>query len=131
MFYLTQLLLPKMKAGAAIINTASVTAFRGSHHLLDYASTKGAVVAFTRSLATNLAEKGIRVNGVAPGPVITPLIQSSFGKAHLKKFGKDTALGRAGQPNEIAPAYVFLASKESSYILGRFIHPNGGEIVNA
>ena len=130
MFYLTQLLLPKMKSGSCIINTASVTAFRGSHHLLDYASTKGAVVAFTRSLASNLADKGIRVNGVAPGPVLTPLIQASFGKAHLKKFGKDTALGRAAHPNEIAPSYVFLASAESSYITGQFIHPNGGEIIN-
>ena len=130
MFYLTQALLPMMKSGASIINTASITAFRGSDHLIDYASTKGAIVAFTRSLATNLASKGIRVNGVAPGPVLTPLVYASFTKAHMKKFGKETALGRPAQPNEIAPAFVFLASEESSYITGQFIHPNGGEIVN-
>jgi len=130
MFYLTQALLPMMKRGATIVNSASITAFRGSDHLIDYASTKGAIVAFTRSLATNLAPKGIRVNGVAPGPVLTPLVYASFTKAHMKKFGKDTALGRPAQPNEIAPAYVFLASDESSYITGQFIHPNGGEIVN-
>lgn len=130
MIYLTQELLPAMKSGSCIINTASVTAFRGSQHLMDYAATKGAIVAFTRSLSSNLAEKNIRVNGVAPGPVITPLIQASFGKQHLRTFGKKTPMQRAAQPNEIAPAYVFLASAEASYITGQFIHPNGGEIVN-
>lgn len=130
MFFLTKALLPMMKSGSCIINSASVTAFRGSDHLIDYASTKGAIVAFTRSLATNLASKKIRVNGVAPGPVLTPLVYASFTKTHLKKFGKDTALGRPAQPNEIAPCYVFLASDESSYITGQFLHPNGGEIVN-
>ena len=130
MFFLTKALMPMMKSGSCIINSASVTAFRGSDHLIDYASTKGAIVAFTRSLASNLASKKIRVNGVAPGPVLTPLVYASFTKAHLKKFGKDTALGRPAQPNEIAPCYVFLASNESSYITGQFLHPNGGEIVN-
>jgi len=128
-FYLTQEALNYMKKGAAIINTASVVAYRGSDHLIDYAATKGAIISFTRSLSKNLAKKGIRVNAVAPGPVWTPLVVSSFSKDHLKNFGKQTPMERAGKPSEIAPAYVFLASDDASYITGQVIHVNGGEIV--
>jgi NAD(P)-dependent dehydrogenase (short-subunit alcohol dehydrogenase family) len=128
-FYLTHEALKKMKKGDTIINSTSVTAFRGSEHLIDYASTKGAILSFTRSLAKNLAEKGIRVNAVAPGPVWTPLIVSTFEEKKIKEFGQDVPLGRAGQPSEIAPAYVFLASDDGSYITGQTIHVNGGEIV--
>ncbi len=131
MFYLTKAALKHMKKGATIINTSSVTAYRGSAHLVDYASTKGAIVAFTRSLALQLAEKGIRVNGVAPGPIWTPLIPSTFPKKHVATFGSDTPMKRPGQPEEVAPCYVFLASDDSSYMTGQFLHPNGGEIVNA
>ena len=130
-FYMTQAALPHMKKGATIVNSTSVTAYRGSRHLVDYASTKGAIVAFTRSLSTNLAERGIRVNAVAPGPIWTPLIPSTFPKRHVAKFGQETPLGRPGQPEEVAPAYVFLASDDSSYMTGQVLHPNGGEIVNA
>ncbi|HRO43219.1 MAG TPA: glucose 1-dehydrogenase [Flavipsychrobacter sp.] len=129
-FYITQAALQYMQAGDTIINTASVTAYRGSGHLLDYSSTKGAAVTFTRSLAQNLAEKKIRVNGIAPGPIWTPLVVYSFDKEKLEKFGKDTPLGRAGYPYELGPAYVWLASEESSYMTGQMLHVNGGDVVN-
>src|ERR1043165_851803 len=124
MFYCTHAALKYFKDGSVVINTASVTAFRGSEHLVDYSSTKGAIVVFTRSLALALAEKKIRVNAVAPGPIWTPLIQATFDERKKAKFGKDTALGRPGQPAEVAPSYVFLASNDSSYITGQVIHPN-------
>ncbi len=119
-----------MQEGDCIINTTSVTAYRSSPHLIDYSSTKGAITSFTRSLATNLAEKKIRVNAVAPGPVWTPLIVASFDEEKIKEFGKQTPMGRAGQPAELGPAYVFLASDDASYITGQIIHVNGGEVVN-
>lgn len=129
-FYFARFAVPHMKDGSTIINTASITAYRGSEALMDYSSTKGAIVAFTRSLAHSLVEKGIRVNAVAPGPVWTPLIPASFPPEKVKEFGKDVPMGRAAQPAEIAPCYVFLASTESSYITGQTLHPNGGVTVN-
>lgn len=126
-FLFAQQALNHLKDGDCIINTASVTAYRGSSHLLDYSATKGAIVTFTRSLALMLADKNIRVNGVAPGPIWTPLIPATFDD--VSDFGQDTPLGRAGQPSEVAPAYVFLASRDSSYISGQIIHINGGEII--
>jgi len=126
-FYITRSILEHLKEGDIIINTSSVTAYRGSEHLLDYSSSKGAIVSFTRSLSKMLVAKKIRVNGVAPGPIWTPLIPSTFD--NVSNFGKDTPMGRAGQPSEVAPAYVFLASEDSSYITGQFIHINGGEII--
>jgi NAD(P)-dependent dehydrogenase (short-subunit alcohol dehydrogenase family) len=119
-----------LKKGSSIIHTTSVTAYRGSSHLIDYAATKGAIVSLLRSLSSYFADKGIRVNGVAPGPVWTPLIATTFKPKEVATFGTNTPLGRAGQPVEIAYAYVFLGSEESSYITGQVIHPNGGEIIN-
>jgi NAD(P)-dependent dehydrogenase (short-subunit alcohol dehydrogenase family) len=127
-FYITQAAMKYLNEGDCIINTTSVTGYRGSHHLLDYSSTKGAITSFTRSLSSSLAEKKIRVNGVAPGPIWTPLIPSTFDD--VTEFGKDTDLGRAGQPSEVGPAYVFLASEDASYITGQIIHINGGSFVN-
>ncbi|PKU70367.1 Glucose and ribitol dehydrogenase [Dendrobium catenatum] len=129
-FYMTKFAVKYMKEGGSIINTASVNAYKGNDKLLDYTATKGAIVAFTRGLALQLVEKGIRVNGVAPGPVWTPLIPASFDEEAVANFGKQVPMKRAGQPNEIAPSYVFLASLDSSYITGQVIHPNGGTIVN-
>ena len=130
-FFLTQAALDHLEEGSAIINTCSVVAFQGNPTLLDYSSTKGAIVAFTRSLATNLAEEGIRVNSVAPGPIWTPLIPASFPADKVAEFGQDTPLGRAGQPAEVAPAYVFLASQDGAYVTGQTIHVNGGKVVGA
>jgi NAD(P)-dependent dehydrogenase (short-subunit alcohol dehydrogenase family) len=129
-FWVTQAALPHMREGASIINTSSVTAYRGSATLIDYSSTKGAIVSFTRSLAASLVKKKIRVNGVAPGPIWTPLIASTFKPKKVAMFGSDAPMERAGEPAEVAPSYLFLASEDSSYITGQFLHPNGGEIVN-
>lgn len=126
-FFMTQAAIDHLEAGSSIINTTSITAYRGQAVLLDYASTKGAILAFTRSLASNLADKKIRVNGVAPGATWTPLIPASFTAKQVDKFGGDAPLGRVGQPADVAPSYVFLASQDAAYMTGQVLHPNGGE----
>jgi NAD(P)-dependent dehydrogenase (short-subunit alcohol dehydrogenase family) len=128
-FYMTQAALPHMGEGSAIVNVTSVTAYRGSSHLIDYSATKGAIVAFTRSLAQALAGRRIRANGVAPGPIWTPLIPASFPAEAVSGFGKNALMDRPGQPNEVAPSLLFLACEDSSYMTGQVLHPNGGEIV--
>ncbi|MBU4611313.1 SDR family oxidoreductase [Achromobacter sp. GG226] len=130
MFNLTRELLPAIPSGGCIINTTSVTAYRGSAKLMDYASTKGAIVAFTRSLSSAVVERGIRVNAVAPGPIWTPLIPASFTPEEVAEFGQQVPMKRPGQPDEVGPCYVFLASDDASYMTGQVLHPNGGEVVN-
>ena len=130
-FHMTRACLQYMQSGASIINTTSITAYRGHKTLIDYAATKGAIVALTRSLSQALVDKGIRVNGVAPGPIWTPLIPASFDAEKVARHGESAPMERAGQPNEVAPCYVFLASEDASYMSGQVLHPNGGKVVNA
>ncbi len=129
-FWVTKAALPFMEEGSCIINSSSVTAYRGSGGLIDYASTKAAIIGFTRSLSANLIDRGIRVNAVAPGPIWTPLIASSFKPTKVAQHGSDVPMHRAGEPVEVAPSYLFLASDDASYITGQVLHPNGGEIIN-
>lgn len=130
LFYLTGAAVPYLQEGACIINTASVTAYEGKKELIDYSATKGAIVAFTRSLSASLVKKKIRVNAVAPGPIWTPLIPASFDADAVAEFGTHTPMGRPGQPDEVAPSFIFLASSDSSYMTGQVLHPNGGIIVS-
>ncbi|HCF26550.1 MAG TPA: NAD(P)-dependent oxidoreductase [Cyanobacteria bacterium UBA11049] len=130
MFFMTKAAMKHLHEGSAIVNTTSVTAYKGNPQLLDYSSTKGAIVAFTRSLSQSLVKQGIRVNAVAPGPIWTPLIPATFPEDKVANFGKQVPMQRAGQPEELAPSYVFLASDDSSYISGQVIHPNGGDVIN-